>query len=51
MNSQKDTRMFYKLISSQRKAAKKQLHTLVVDKKECKTLEEIREGWVEHFKK
>ena len=51
MNSQNDTKMFYKLISNQRKAANKQLHTLVVDEKEYQTPEEIREGWAEHFQK
>lgn len=49
MNSNNDTKMFYKLINNQRKTMNPQLQSLVVNGKECATPEEIRNGWAEHF--
>ena len=51
MKSQNDSKMFYKLVQNQRKAANKQLNTLVVDDKICQSPEEIRDGWAKHFQK
>ena len=51
MNSQNDPKMVYQLVNNQRKTANKQLHTLIVEDKECETPDEIRDGWAEHFQK
>ncbi|MEW8542502.1 MAG: hypothetical protein AB2693_03125, partial [Candidatus Thiodiazotropha sp.] len=51
MSSRNDSRMFYKLISAQRKGKNTQLQTLVVNGVERRAPDESREGWAEHFQK
>ena len=49
MRSRNEPKTFYKLIGNQRKSSNSQLHSLVVDGKECETQDHIREGWATHF--
>ncbi|MEW8544220.1 MAG: reverse transcriptase family protein, partial [Candidatus Thiodiazotropha sp.] len=51
MNSQDDSRSFFKLIRQQRKSAATQTRCLVVDGKSCETDDEICNGWAAHFQK
>ena len=51
MNTQNDSKTFYKLIKEQRKTSSTQTQSLVVDGKSCETAEEICGGWSTHFQK
>ncbi|MCG8110719.1 MAG: reverse transcriptase family protein, partial [Candidatus Thiodiazotropha endolucinida] len=51
MDSKNDSKTFYRLISNQRKASNTQLQTLIVDGTEHETVDQIREGWADHFQK
>ena len=49
MNTENDSRTFFKLIKDQRKSSNTQTETLIVENQICDTDQKISQGWAKHF--